>query len=275
MRLTPLSRILLTTAVFLSLLILSGCSTALLEQRGNYLRSYQEGSLALAEQQVDAIACHTKTNHGFKLAKEASWVLLERATLRFAMGRTDEAVSDYAQALESLDYYSQTIAAEKCAQILTQDEAAAYQADDFEQVLARVYFALALLHKGDEINAFAMLRQAEEFQQEKRNFYAKVPFTKHYRLADNGLSKYLFALLLERKGDSSNANVLYQQACALILETAVQGDKMMQDIESEGKTELEHITKLVRAQAQFLPYGSRDCIISSPSTAVSRIIKSE
>ena len=56
-----------------------------------------------------------------------------------------------------------------------------------------------------------------------------------------------------------------------ILETAVEDDETIQDLDSEGKTEPDHITKLVRVQAQFLPYGSRDCIISSSSTAVFRL----
>ena len=97
-----------------------------------------------------------------------------------------------------------------------QDEQGAYQAEDFEQVLARVYFALALLHQGDESNAYAVLRQAEEYQQYRREVYTKIPFTRHYHLADNGLSKYLFATLLKKRGDPSNAQVLYSQALQLL-----------------------------------------------------------
>lgn len=46
---------------------------------------------------------------------------------------------------------------------------------------------------------------------------------------------------------------------------------MIQVLSQKEKIEPVHIIKLVRAQAQFLPYGSRDYIISSPSTAVSRL----
>jgi hypothetical protein len=202
---------------FLFLLCLcTSCSTAILGQRGPYLRDYHTGALCQAEEKVEALACETKVAKNFKCSKEASWVLLDRATLRFAMGKTEEAIHDYSCALEALDYYDQTLPNEQCAQVLLQDETAAYQADDFEQVLARVYFALALLHQGDENNAYALLRQAEEYQQEKRQFYAKVPFTRHYRLTDNSLSKYLFALLLERRGDFSNAAILYKQTSELL-----------------------------------------------------------
>lgn len=179
------------------------------------MRAYHAGAFCQAEQKIDALAIATKTEQTFTKNKESSWILLDQATVHFAMDKTKEALSDYAQALESIDYYDKSLPTEQCAQILLQDETAAYQADDFEQVLARVYFALVLLHEGDESNAFAILRQAEEFQQERRQFYAKVPFTQHFRLADNGLSKYLLALLLERKGDSSNAKLLYRQASQL------------------------------------------------------------
>lgn len=205
-------------AALLALLLFAtaGCKTSILAQRGPYLHAYHEGHFSEAEQRLDNLVCTTRTNEDYQASSESSWVLLDRATTRLAMGKVDEAIVDYSQALEALDYYGQDLPAEQCAQILLQDETAAYQAADFEQVLARVYFALALLHINDDANAFALLRQAEDYQQEKRELYAKVPFTKNYRLADNGLSKYLFALLLERRGDYSNADIIYQQAHQLL-----------------------------------------------------------
>lgn len=197
------------TAVLLSL---SGCKTSILAQRGPYLHAYHDGDFIQAEQRLDNLIA----DEDYQKSSESSWVLLDRATTRFAMGKVDEAIQDYSKALEALDYYSQDLTMEQCAKILLQDEMGSYQASDFEQVLARVYFALALLHLGDEGNAFALLRQAEEYQQEKRHLYSALPFARDYHLADNGLSKYLFALLLERHGDASNANILYGQARQLI-----------------------------------------------------------
>ncbi len=196
--------------------VCAGCSSALLGQRGSYLRAYHEGDLIQAEQNLNAIVQKEIPQEHYTKSKEASWLLLDRATTRFAMGKIDEAIQDYANAIEALDYYAQDLPTEKLGQLLLQDETGAYQADDFEQVLARIYFALALLHQGDESNAYALLRQAEEYQQNKREIYTKVPFTKDYSLADNGLSKYLFAVLLEKRGDHSNADILYQQAMQLI-----------------------------------------------------------
>lgn len=199
------------------ILLCTGCSsTALLSQRGSYLRAYHTGCLDQAEHNLNQITEEELPNKSYTSSKDASWILLDRATTRFAMGKIDEAIEDYAAAIESLDYYNQDLATEKVVQTMLQDESGAYQADDFEQVLARIYFALALLHKGDESNAYALLRQAEEYQQQKRALYARLPFTKNYRLADNALGNYLFASLLEKRGDLTNAKILYNQACALI-----------------------------------------------------------
>jgi uncharacterized protein len=188
-----------------------GCVSSILSQRGAYLRAYHTGALDHAEQQLDSLMTVTNVKENYRESKEASWILLDQATLHFAMGKTAIAIEEYAEALESLDYYGQDLTIEQYQQLLIQDEMAAYQADDFEQVLARVYFAFALLHEGEESNAYALLRQAEDYQQSKSQWYADIPFTRHYRFGHNALSKYLFALLLQRRGDESNARILYRQ----------------------------------------------------------------
>lgn len=200
-------------------LLCTSCSSTILAQRSSYLSAYHAGDLTEAECQLNAIVKEEIPAGQYIESKEASWLLLDRATTRFAMGKTDEAIGDYAKAMESLDYYAQESSAERVAQLLVQDETGAYQADDFEQVLARVYFALALLHEGDESNAYALLRQAEEYIQERRCIYTRIPFMRQYQLPDNGLSKYLFALLLDKRGDHSNADILFQQASYLIPKT--------------------------------------------------------
>ncbi|MBA3722824.1 MAG: hypothetical protein H0W88_10560 [Parachlamydiaceae bacterium] len=206
----------LNILTFTIILSCTSCaSTVLLSKRGSYLRSYQTGNFEQAEYDLDLIVDKEIPERQYTQSKNASWILLDRATTRFAMGKTEEAVQDYAAAMESLDYYGQDLPTERAAQIMLQDETGAYQADDFEQMLARVYFALALLHQGDESNAYAILRQVEEYQQEKLSIYEKVPFTKHYRIPTNGLSKYLFAALLEKRGDKTNANILYNEADSL------------------------------------------------------------
>lgn len=213
---------------FISLcFLLTGCSsTAILSQRGSYLRAYHNGDFVLAEEDLNGLVEKEIPDNNYTKSSEASWILLDRATTRFAMGKVDEAIQDYASAIESLDFYNKDLATEQAAKILLQDEKGAYQADDFEQILARVYFALALIHQGDESNAYALLRQAEEIQQEKRALYSKLPFTRHYSLSDNGLSKYLFALLLEKRGDKGNASILYEEASQLIPPEAFESQKL-------------------------------------------------
>jgi uncharacterized protein len=197
-------------------IFLSSCARSVLEERGPYLRAYHSGNLIEAEGDLTTMIRRELPQSKYELSKNSSWMLLDRATTRFAEGDASGAIEDYSIALEAMDYYSKDLLAEQAAQLMLQDEAGAYQAPDYEQVLARVYMALALLHYGDESNAYALLRQAEDYQQEKQNFYSKIPFTRQYRVQQNGLSKYLFAALLEKRGDFSNACILYKQAAELI-----------------------------------------------------------
>lgn len=197
--------------------LLVGCGRSILSERGGYLRAYHEGRFNEANQQLNQLVKSEMSSGQYTQSKEATWLLLDRATTRFASGDVEGAIQDYAVSMESLDYYGQNLPAEQLAQVLLEDETAAYQAADFEQVLARIYFALALLHQGDESNAYALLRSAEEFQQEREYQYQRVSFTRDYRIFDNGLGKYLLALLSERKGDCANAQLLYHQATELAL----------------------------------------------------------
>lgn len=189
-------------------IVLTSCSSSLTLQRGEYLKAYHHGGLCQAEKQLD----HMLPSRNYTRSSDAAWVLLDRATTRFAMGKMDDAIADYCASLEALDYYSQDLPVEQLNKILLQDQTGAYQADDFEQVLARLYLSLALLHQGDTSNAFAILRQAEEYQQKKRIYYSQSLLTRDYQLIDNPLSKYLFAVLLEKYGDFSNANILYKES---------------------------------------------------------------
>ena len=192
-------------------LLCTGCASSILSERGTYLRAYHQGAFCQAEEKLDYLIQQELPKECYTRSKEASWLLLDRAMTHFVMGKTEEAIKDFHLALESLDYYQQEIALERFTQVLLQDEQGAYQASDFEQVLARLYFAFALLQEGDEGNAYALLRQAEEYQQEKQALYARRPLTKHYRLNENALSRYVFAALLEKRQDESNAQLLYQQ----------------------------------------------------------------
>ena len=91
----------------------------------------------------------------FKKSGDAVWLLLDRAMVRFVNGDTSQSIADFKQGLEAIDFYNQELFVETVAQILGQDSNAAYCGEDFEQALARLYFALALLHQGE--NAMLLL----------------------------------------------------------------------------------------------------------------------
>jgi hypothetical protein len=58
----------------------------------------------------------------------------------------------------------------------------------------------------------------------------------------------------------------------IILETAVKGDKVMQDFDLESLEMGADHSQKVKAAPITSDYGSKDCVDLSPSTAVSRII---
>ena len=199
-------------AVFLSF---CSCSSPI-NNRGEFIAAYQNGGLPAAEITLSKTIDKELPNQDFTKSKDSVWLLLDRATTRFAMGNVNEAISDYNLTIDAIDYYDQNCNAEALGKFVLDDEIGAYAGEDYEQILARVYFALALLHKGDTGNAFALLRQSEEIQQDKRDLYAKSPLTEEYELIDNSVAKYLFAAMLEKKGDKSNAELLYRQTGNLL-----------------------------------------------------------
>lgn len=193
------------------LLFSLSCHAEILSERGSYLKLIHTGQFEKAESKLSQLIKKEMPKGDFTRSSEASWLLLDRATLRFIRGDIPNAIEDFALAIEALDFYGQNLPTDKIKQTLLQDECSAYQAADYEQVLARVYFALALLHRGDRGNAFALLRSAEEFQLEQRALYRKLPYAQQFELPDNPLASYLFAAMLENKGDLSNANIIYNK----------------------------------------------------------------
>lgn len=197
------------------LLLLCGCN-ATLAKRQDYLSAYQAGQLFCAEEILNKTIQNCMPGDKYTCSKDAVMLLLDRATIRFASGDTQGAIHDYQLAIEAIDYYSQGSSSETLGQIVLQDDIGAFAGEDFEQALVRVYFALTLLQAGDENNAFALLRQAEEVQQQKREAYRKDRLTQSFELVDNPVAKYLMATLLEHRGDFSNADILYSQTEKLI-----------------------------------------------------------
>lgn len=193
------------------------CSCTMAQYRGEeYISSYQRGALAEAQSKVTQSIQKEMPQDDFRRSKDAVCLLLDKATIYFASGEIDEAIADYKLAIEALDYYNQDAPIEMLSKTLLEDSWGAYPGADFEQVLARLYFALALMQQGDHSNAYALLRQGEELQQKKREIYRQTSFTKDYQLIDNAVAKYLFASLLESRGDISNANIIYREVATIL-----------------------------------------------------------
>jgi len=173
---------------------------------------YKQGRLEDAEYLLTSRIEQELPCSDFKKSGDAVWLLLDRAMTRFADGNAQGAIADFKLALEAIDFYNQELFVETAAQILGQDSNAAYRGEDFEQALARLYFALVLLYEGDEGNAFSILRQAEELSLRKKQLYSKHPLSRSFYLTDNAVAKLLFAALLEQGNDCSNAAILRASA---------------------------------------------------------------
>ncbi len=174
-------------------LLMASCSQAI-DRRGAYIRPYHAGHFKEANQRV------TNLINDPANSLDAVWLLLDRATINFASGNSCQALSDYQLAIEAIDFYSQDCTAESLGKVILQDKIGAYAGEDFEQILARIYFALALQYCGDDGNAMAILRQVENIQQKKREIYGKCKLTRGYALIDNAFSKYLLAANVGKKG---------------------------------------------------------------------------
>lgn len=226
------------TSILISFLIAifcTSCSSFILE-RNKYLAPYHAGDLELACHKVNSTLNKALPTGDYRESLDSTWLLLDSATIHFSQGETAQAIEDYKLALEAIDFYNQDLLLESIGKVVLQDELGAYPGEDFEQILARIYLSLSLLHQGDCGNACALLRQAEEVQQKKRSYNQQSLITKNYNLVDNAIGKYLLATLLEKQKDFSNAEILYNQVAALICTDQINDDLLrLQKNRSETK----------------------------------------
>jgi hypothetical protein len=166
------------------LLLLTGCTHHL----------YQDAAVQLREGHFNEAADHlVKADLPYRDCNESTLLLLSRAMVYFQSGNTKETLSDFEKALDALDYYKQKVAHEVVGQTLLQDDIAAYVPPPYEEQLARFYQALAFLDAGDEANAAASVYYLENHDHK------------------NPLTTYLLATLFQRRGDHSNARILYSR----------------------------------------------------------------
>lgn len=200
-----------STFIFISFCLLSSCSSSLIKCQTS-TTAFQTGDLVGADNILSEAIEHEMPPGRFEHCPDAVCLLLNRALVRFALGEIDKSISDFDVAIQALEYYRQNSTAEALGQTIFEDDFGAYQGQHFEHILARAYFALALIHKGDFSNAYALLRAAEEMQQNKKMLFPAYLSCSKEEVPDIAFSKYLFAVLLENRGDKSNASLLYQQA---------------------------------------------------------------
>ncbi len=173
-------------ACCLILLFASSCSTY--KQATHH---YHEGRLEKAE------ASLKKADLPYAASKNSSLLLLDRALIRFAQGKTKESCHDFQKALSSIDYYRKITPTELALQTLLEDSTGAYIPPPFEKQLAYLYYAFALFQEGDEENATALLSYLENHRQEEEE--------------ENPIATYMLALALDRRGDVSNAEILLRR----------------------------------------------------------------
>jgi hypothetical protein len=155
---------------------------------------FRESAELMHEQQFEAATAHlTKADLPYQRTNEAPLLLLSRAQVHFHQGNDLKSAHDFEKALDATDYYRQLSAIEMTGQILMHDGLGAYVPPPFEVALARFYQALSWLHLDEEGNAAATLLYLEN------------------REGQNPLTTYLLATLLERRGDFSNARILYSR----------------------------------------------------------------
>jgi hypothetical protein len=192
-------------------LLLVSC-TSLTQQRETYIAYYQAGEIETSECLLDQTIEKEVPEDNYTKSYDSVLLISDRAILNFQRGKTKEALEDFNLALDALDYYRNTTLIDTVAQILSEDINCPFTGDDYEQLLIRLYFAFTLIHEGDYSNAYAILRQAEEWSQDRQALYQHSPVTASLKVYENPLAKYVFATLLEKRGDLSNAEILYRQA---------------------------------------------------------------
>ena len=184
--------------------------------REDYIPAYQVGQIQLAENILNQRIKKRIPDNQFEKCKDSVPLLLDKATIQFANGQAHEAVKNYKLAVDAIDYYSQDHFQDIQSQLSLQDDIIPYWGDDFEQLLARIYFSLALMQENDAQNAIALMKAAEKFQQSKKSSYSKCELRQNFDLVENPLAKYLLAVLLEHAQDPTNAEILYNQTEKLI-----------------------------------------------------------
>lgn len=172
---------------------------------------YAQGQLQAAKNASIHLINEKNIQADFRRNPSSVWYLLFGALSSHASADFEQAIPFYDKSLQAIDFYSQDSTIENIQTLLLDDRHSAYSGDIFEQLLARLYFSMALEHSGRHDDSAALLRQHENTLDVKREHFKKIPFLSHLQVQSDAVAKYLLACHLEHQGDSSNAKILFSQ----------------------------------------------------------------
>jgi hypothetical protein len=140
--------------ILLVCLLAAGCTThahRLAEAR----QLFHRGELDAATQALEKAESHWH--------RDKDCLKLDRAMIDLVSGRPKDAETRLREVRDQFDYLSQTELSESALSMLTDDKQRAYAGEDYEQVLIRVFLALAnLMSDGEDAAAYSW--QIEEKQ---------------------------------------------------------------------------------------------------------------
>lgn len=131
-------------------------------------------------------------------------LLLERGTIRQAMGQYEASTADWLRAVEIVAALETRSATEHGASLLVNDKTISFRGAPFERTLLRTFLAKNYLMRG----------MAEDAAVEARNIVENLQDLKGY--PDDAYSRYMAGFCLELFRDPSNAALQYKNASALL-----------------------------------------------------------
>ena len=181
-------------ALALSVVLLSGCSTASLES-ARY--NFYAGRLQEADNKLES---------GKVPEKNKVLFLMERGTIRQALGQYEESSRDYIDASDQLDIFETYSVSKGAASWVVNDTVQDFKGTPFERTLLHAFTAKNHLARADWDNAAVEARRIiRTLIPEGRRDYPDDPY-----------SRYMAGFCLEMIDDDSNASLQYRKASELL-----------------------------------------------------------
>jgi len=151
-----MSRVLARRLCWLLPLLLAGCATHA-DRIRDARKAFFRGDLTQASQLIEQELERKKSDQDV--------LQLEKAVIRLAEGKPEEAEQLLRTVRDRFDHLEQTHVGEQALAMLTDDHAIAYAGEDYEKVLIRAMLAVAnLMQGGDDALAYALQMQQKQQQ---------------------------------------------------------------------------------------------------------------